>query len=212
MAIRAPSCLLPWMLALAMALGSAAARADWVSDAAAGVPAARVAASGVLDRALQVDPQAQQRNLGVLLEARQAPDGNALLQRRPDGTLARRPVLPQDIEAVQTPGVPPPPPMLGLRANEDERAAATLSRREWRATGPGGSAGGAAYGAGAGGGPNLDGPSGAARGRPSEELEGIRLALYELEQFVREHRFSLLGGVVLLALVVAGAQGFMRRR
>ena len=208
MARRAPSCL----LALATALGGAAARADWVSDPAAGVPAAGVAASGVLDRALQVDPQAQQRNLGVLLDARQAPDGNALLQRRPDGTLARRPVLPQDIEAVQTPGVLPPPPMLGLRANDEERAAATLSRREWQATGPGGSAGGVAYGAGAGGGPNGDGPSGRPGGRPSEELQGIRLALYEVEQFVREHRFPLLGGVVLLALLAAGAQGFMRRR
>jgi hypothetical protein len=212
MAMWAPSCPWPVTMALAMALGGATARADWVSDPAAGVPALGVAASGVLDRALQVDPQAQQRNLGVLLEARQAPDGNALLQRRPDGTLARRPVLPQDIEAVQTPGVPPAPPMLGLRANEEERAAATLSRREWQATGPGGSAGGAAYGAGAGGGPNSDGPSGAPRGRPSEELQGIRLALYEVEQFVREHRFPLLGGMVLLALLLAGAQGFMRRR
>jgi hypothetical protein len=119
-------------------------------------------------------------------------------------------VLPQDIEAVQTPGTPPPPPMLGLRANEDERAAATLSRREWQATGPGGSAGGAAYGAGVG--PATDGPAGAARGQPSEELEGIRLALYEVGQFVREHRFQLLGGVVLLALLGAGIQGFMRRR
>ena len=204
----------PWSLtlALAMVLGASGSRGDWVSDLTAGVPAAGVAASGVLDRALQVDPQAQQRNLGVLLDARQAPDGNALLQRRPDGTLARRPVLPQDIETVQAPGVPPPPPMLGLRANEDERAAATQSRREWRATGPGGGAGGAAYGAGAGGGPNIDGPSGRPRGLPSEELEGIRLALYELELFVREHRFALLGGVVLLALLVAGLQGFMRRR
>ena len=199
-------------MALAMALVGGVAQADWVSDPAAGMPAAGVAASGVLDRALQVDPQAQQRNLGVLLEAGQAPDGNALLQRRPDGSLARRPVLPQDIVAVQVPGVPPPPPMLGLRANEDERAAALQSRREWRATGPGGGTGGAAYGAGAGGGPSPDGPSGGLRGRPSEELEGIRLALHELELFVREHRFALLGGVLLLALLVAGAQGFLRRR
>jgi hypothetical protein len=212
MATRASPRPWPVTLALVMVLGSSGARADWVSDPTAGVPAAGVAASGVLDRALQVDLQAQQRNLGVLLDARQAPDGNALLQRRPDGTLARRPVLPQDIEAVQVPGVPPTPPMLGLRANDDERAAATLARREWRATGPGGSTGGAAYGAGGGGGPTFDSPSGAPRGRPSDELEGIRLALYELELFVREHRFSLLGGVVLMALLVAGVQGFMRRR
>jgi hypothetical protein len=209
MAARAPSSL----LALALVLCGAAAQADWVREAAVQGPADEVGSPGVLDRALQVDPQTQQRNLDLLLEARQAPDATALLQRRPDGTRVKRPVLPQDIEAVQAPGTPPLPPMLGLRANEDERAAATLSRREWRATGAGGSAGGAAYGAGAGGGgPSVDGPSGRPRGLPSEELEGIRLALYELEQFVREHRFSLLGGVVLLALVVAGAQGFMRRR
>ena len=88
----APSCPWPVTMALVMALVGGVARADWVSDPAAGMPEAGVAASGVLDRALQVDPQAQQRNLGVLLDARQAPDGNALLQRRPDGTLARRPV------------------------------------------------------------------------------------------------------------------------
>jgi len=71
----------PATMALAMALVGGVAQADWVSDPAAGMPAAGVAASGVLDRALQVDPQAQQRNLGVLLEAGQAPDGNALAVR-----------------------------------------------------------------------------------------------------------------------------------
>ena len=205
---RSPLC----QMVLMAALMGAAAQAASVADAVVDASAAADAAPGVLERALRVDPQTQQRNLDLLLEARQAPDATALMQRRPDGTRAKRPVLPQDIETVQAPGTPPLPPMLGLRANEDERAAATLARREWRATGAGGQTGGAGYGAGAGGGPNIDGPSGAPRGRPSEELEGIRLALYELEQFVREHRFSLLGGVVLLALVVAGAQGFMRRR
>lgn len=205
------------LLVLCAAAWACMVHAAWVADASQGAlsqtPLASEPRAGVLDRALQMDAQAQQRNLDLLLDAREAPDGAALLQRGAHGAQARSPVLPQDIEAVQAPGAPPLPRMLGLRATEEDRSRATTARKEWRAAGQGDSA----YGAGPGGGaiaerPGADGAGNQNRGRSSEELEGVRQALRDAREFVLEHRFSLLGGVVMFGLLFAALRGFMRRR
>jgi hypothetical protein len=158
-------------------------------------------ATSTLERALTIDTNAGQRNLDLLLQARQAGETASPVRG------AAPPALP----AVQPRGTLVP---LGLQSQDSVTAPGAAERREWLTNGPVNMPAGLSGGQVGGRGgwqevadPRLDGrrADAAAPGRASQLLGGTL-------QFLRENRFWLLGCIVLLALGAASMQSLARRR
>lgn len=165
-----------------------------------------MSAPSTLERALTVDTNTSQRNLDLLLDARRASQADV------EPSL-RSATLPDNRRALPTPesrsGLVP----LGLQGQDSVVAPGATERREWQMTAPtgryGGSPGGSGGGSGGRGDPDASGSSDRrGGGPPSEWSERVREAM----EFLREHRFSLMGVVALLAVALAALQAFFQRR
>ncbi len=177
------------------------------------------AGSSTLERALSLDASTGPADLDLLLDARSAAD-DAPAGATPGARRlqARRPTLPQVLvdAATAEPGQPPLPAALGLQAGDGSAAPPVAGgQREWLGAAPAGLAGGSTaqglgyrtMAAGTDFGP-ARGADDAARKGPDAEIPA---ALRELLLFLREQRFWLLGGLALVAAIVAGLQAYARR-
>ncbi len=207
---RAPlrTCL-GWLLTAIWALGAQAAVVQPSVDllqAGGGLP---VPAASTLERALTVDTNTSQRNLDLLLDARRAGDSAGQAPLRTGEIPQNRRALP----VAEPRGILVP---LGLQGQDSVIAPGATERREWLNTSPSGRGSDmpshAYAGAGAGGG-QTEGQSGRAdRVRTPGDAGELGELVTDTVQFLREHRFWLLGGLVLLVLSGASLQAIARRR
>lgn len=210
-----PRPILAGTCAALLALGAHAASVQESTDLLQRAAGAPVATGGkTLERALEVDTNTGQRNLDLLLEARGADEAAAAVPQRAGEPPAKRQTLklppPQVPVAMSSPDGNPPPP-LGLQTPEMAGAADTAglaNRREWLGGGSAGSVSGQSAGQGFGDfGSSRAAGQAASHGDPGRLPEVVREAL----RFLREQRYWLLGGMALLAVVVAGLQAYARR-
>ena len=199
---------LAWLVATAWAPGAQAAVVQPSVDLlqpGGGMP---VPASSTLERALTVDTNTSQRNLDLLLDARRAGDaaGTAPLRRGeiPDNRRA--------LPVAEPRGNLVP---LGLQGQDSVTAPGAAERREWLNTSPTGRLSDmpsrSQASARVGGEPQ--GQTGMAdRVRPPGDTGELAELVGDTVQFLRDHRFWLLGGLVLLALLAASLQAIARRR
>ncbi|MDH4393743.1 MAG: hypothetical protein QE285_20255 [Aquabacterium sp.] len=160
-----------------------------------------------LERALTIDTNTSQRNLDLLLEARRA--GETASPMRAGGLPAQPAALPAGLSR----GTLVP---LGLQAQDSVTAPGAAERRDWQGAVPGRGQAGLPGGQPGMGGPGADaadpGQGLSGRGAGSAEPGRIAEALDNLRDFVRDNRFALLAGAVLLMLTGAGVQALARRR
>lgn len=194
---------LPWLACAWFALGAQAATVDMPVDLLQSPGGLVAPAPGPLERALTIDTNSSQRNLDLLLEARRAGEAAGPMGSR---GLPTRQVLP-GAQARDT-LVP-----LGLQSQDSVTAPGAAERREWQAGAPGRSQAGLP-----GGHPGLSNadqdpahPS-RPRGEGAQGSSRVAEVLSDLRGFVRDNRFELLGGAVLLMLAAAGVQALARRR
>jgi len=193
--------------AVCMALGAQAAVVQVPVDLLRPGGGLAAPAASTLERALTVDTNTSQRNLDLLIDVRRAGDaaGSAVLRtgEQPTG----RPALPM----AESRGTLAP---LGLQTQDSVTAPGAAERRQWQgntAAGfqsalPGSRAGGADFAREAPG--TRQSERADADGVPSE----LSQLLIDLQQFLRENRFWLLGGLGLLAIGAAMLQLVTRRR
>ena len=200
---------LAWLAVIAWAPGAQAAvvlpSVDLLQPGG-GLP---VPAASTLERALTVDTNTSQRNLDLLLDARRAGDAAGAATLRTGEMPDKQRALP--VAEARGNLVP-----LGLQGQDSVTAPGATERREWLSTAPTGSLadmpGRSQAGARAGGG-HLDGQAGRAdRPRTSGEADELAEWVANTMQFLREHRFWLLGGLALLALLAASLQAIAQRR
>ncbi len=165
-------------------------------------------AAGALERALTIDTNTSQGNLELLLEARRAGD-TASRVRGSGGPPDQRSTLPV-LPVAQPRGTLVP---LGLQSQDSVTAPGAAERREWlvgtptntRSGLPGSNAG--TYSIGHDTAPARQ----AGPGADDAEFSRTRQLLGDVLQFLRDHRFLLLGGAGLLVLAAAGLQAVTRR-
>ena len=160
--------------------------------------------ASTLERALTIDTNNSQRNLDLLLEARRAGDTGSPMR---SGNLPAQAAV---LLAGQSRDTLVP---LGLQAQDSVTAPGAAERREWQGGAPGRSQAGLSMRhAGLNDAGQDPAHPGRARGDGAAVPNRVAEVLNDLRGFVRDNRFELGAGAVLLMLAAAGVQAMARRR
>ena len=194
---------LPWLVCACMALGAQAATVDAPVDLLQLQGGLSATTPGALERALTIDTHSSQRNLALLLEARRAGETASPMGSK---GLPNQQVLP----GAPTRGTLVP---LGLQSQDSVTAPGAAERREWQGGSPGrAQAGWPGPHAGLNDAGQDPAQPGRSRGDGAAGPNRLAEVLSDMRGFVRDNRFELLAGVVLLMGAAAGAQALARRR